>query len=81
MVWQDYVIASAQIGFVIALVPTIRSQNKPPKATSLMTVMLLTVITFCLFTLHLYFSSITAFAIDITWAVIWLQTVKSDRKP
>ncbi|HEX5744574.1 MAG TPA: hypothetical protein VFX84_03965 [Candidatus Saccharimonadales bacterium] len=80
MVWQDYVIAVAQIGFVIALIPTLRSKNKPPVATSFMTVVLLTVISFCMLTLHLYFSAITALAIDITWLTIGIQTLKAGKK-
>lgn len=79
MVWQDYVISFAQIGFIIALIPTLRSKSKPPKATSFMTVALLTIITFCFLTLHLYFSAITAFAIDITWATIGIQTLKAEK--
>jgi hypothetical protein len=80
MVWQDYVIAVAQIGFIIALVPTLRSKDKPPKATSFMTVALLTIIAFCLLTLDLYFSAITAFAIAITWAIVGIQVLRQEKE-
>lgn len=76
MVWQDYVISSAQIGFIIALVPTILSKDKPPKSTSFMNVALLSIVTFCFFTLHLYFSAATALAITLTWAIVGVQKIK-----
>ena len=79
MAWQDYVISIAQIGFIIALIPTLRSGDKPPKATSFMNTVLLVVISFSLFTLGLYFSAATAFAIALTWAVIGLQKLKTDK--
>lgn len=79
MVWQDYVIAIAQIGFVVALIPTLFSKDKPPVFTSFMTVVLLAIIIFCMFTLHLYFSAATAFAIMSTWAIIGIQKIRADK--
>ncbi len=79
MVWQDYVIAIAQIGFVVALIPTLFSKDKPPVFTSFMTVVLLAIIIFCMFTLNLYFSAATAFAIMSTWAIIGIQKIRADQ--
>lgn len=33
MVWQDYVIAMARIGFIIALIPTLFNKDKLPAST------------------------------------------------
>lgn len=80
MLWQDYVIAIAQIGFIIALIPTLFTKDKPPVSTSFMNVIILAIITFCLFTLELYFSTVTASAIAITWAIVGFQKMKINKR-
>lgn len=74
--WQDTVIAVCQGFFVIALLPTILSKDKPALATSAMTVVLVSIIAFCLGTLHLWFSVTTAVAIAIGWLVLAIQKAK-----
>jgi len=79
MRWQDIVISVAQIGFVIALLPSIRSKEKPAIATSIMNVILVCTIAMSLLTLRLWFSSFTAFLIAAAWAVLAIQTIKINK--
>ncbi len=80
MRWQDIVISVCQICFVIALIPSIRSHHKPAYATSLMNAILVSVVTFCLFSLGLWFSGITAAMVGVTWAVLAIQKLEIDKK-
>lgn len=79
MVWQDYVISIAQIGFIIALIPSLHGQDKPAKFTSFMNSGLLGIMSFCLFTLDLYFSAATAFGVTVIWAMLGLQKTRIDK--
>ncbi len=79
MVWQDYVIALVQIGLVIALIPTLRGKDKPALSTSIMNTLLLGIITFCFFTLELYFATCTVLATALAWAVLAVQKMKQEK--
>ena len=59
MLWQDYVIAISQIFFVFALIPSIRTNNKPALLTSTTYALIITVIASCLLSLGLWFSAAT----------------------
>jgi len=80
MRWQDIVISLCQMGFVIALIPSIRSRHKPALSSSVMNVVLVGIVTFCLFSLHLWFSGITATMVGTTWAVLAIQKLEIDKK-
>jgi len=71
--WQDKVIALCQIGAIVALQFIIWSKEKPSLASSAMNTVFPTIIAFALFTLHLYFSTVTAALIALSWAVISIQ--------
>lgn len=79
MAWQDMVIAACQFGFVLAFIPTLRSNDKPAVATSVMNVILVLTITFCFITLGLWFSVATASAITVCWAIVAVQKINLDR--
>jgi len=74
--WQDWVISIGQFLFLVALIPSIRSAEKPALGTSLMTGIVLTVFAFTQFTLDLYFSVVSAIAIAIGWYTLAWQSYK-----
>jgi len=78
MHWQDIVISGCQICFVIALLPSLRSHHKPHVATSAMNFVLVSIITFCLATLKLWVSAVTASFVGITWLILAIQKSKLD---
>jgi len=73
MVWQDIVIGLAQILFIPAMIPTLLGTDKPAFVTSAFNSMLVGIITFCLFSLELWFASATAAPICIIWAILAIQ--------
>lgn len=79
MKWQDIVISICQIFFVVAMIPSIRSSDKPALTTSVMNVILVSIITVCLFTLKLWFSSFTAAMVGLTWSVLAIQKHKINK--
>ncbi|HSX53541.1 MAG TPA: hypothetical protein VLF90_04215 [Patescibacteria group bacterium] len=62
------------------MLPSIRSDDKPAAATSIMNVVLVSIIGTCLLTLRLWFSALTAVAIATTWGILAFQKIKLDRK-
>ena len=80
MRWQDIVIAIAQVCFILALIPTMTSKDKPPLITCVMNVILVVIISFCLFTLHLWLGGVTAVAIGVTWAFIAFQKFNLNKR-
>ena len=79
MRWQDIVIALAQICFIFAMLPSIRSKDKPATATSVMNVGLVSIITICLLTLRLWFSAATALGVAIAWTILAAQKIKINK--
>lgn len=79
MHWQDIVISMCQIGFFIALIPSIRSHHKPAAITSIMNFVLVFIVATCLLTLELWFSAITAYLVDVSWLILAIQKVQLDR--
>jgi len=71
--WQDYVLFVGQIGFLLALLPSIFSTAKPARSTSLLTALTMSVFTICFVTLHLRFTSIVAGLTSICWWVLFFQ--------
>lgn len=80
MAWQDIVISVCQLLAVFSLLPSILSDDKPALKTSVMNVVLVSLICFSLFTLGLYFSAATAFAIVISWSVLAYQKYATKKK-
>lgn len=79
MQWQDIVIALCQTGFILALIPTIRGTHKPATSTAIMTATLVTIITFCLFTLKLWFAAVTSFGVGVAWLILAVQKIKIEK--
>lgn len=70
------VISLCQLGFVFALIPSIRSRDKPALATCLVSVVLVCIISTSLLTLKLWFSAGTGFAIGVCWVILSYQKLK-----
>ncbi len=78
MQWQDVVISLAQIVAVFSLLPSILSKDKPALTTCVMNFVLVMIISTCLLSLGLWFSSITAYAIAFTWLILVVQKYRID---
>lgn len=79
MIWQDLVIATAQIFFIVALIPSLTTKDKPALTTSAMNMTLVWIVAVTQFTLHLWFSTITAFAIGVGHMTLTIQKARINR--
>lgn len=78
MIWQDFVIGATNILLSYALVPQIYDGMKKQKAlvhiqTSLISAVSLFILSFTVFTLDLYFATITTFLGGLLWFILLLQ--------
>lgn len=78
--WQDKVIALCQVGAIVALQFIIWSKEKPSLTSSIMNVIFPAIVSFCLFTLELYFATTTAALIAFSWGIITVQKLRRSRK-
>ena len=77
MIWQDVVITVSQVFFLVALVPTIKSQyEKPPFSTAAMTAFFMSVLVPTVLTLGLYLSAVVTTALALGWWTIAWQVWK-----
>ena len=75
MSWQDIVLSIGSWIFVIALIPAIRSREKPPLSTSLLTGTILAVFAVVYFTLELWSSVIAVSATSTAWFTLAVQKI------
>lgn len=75
--WQDVVLTLGSFAFIVALIPTVLSDDKPPAVTSVTTATVLIVFTAVYATLGLYLSTISSGVLSILW---WAVAVQSFRK-
>lgn len=80
MQWQDIVISVAQIFFVVALIPSIKGNDKPALATSTMNTVLVSIIAVTQLTLNLWFSAVTAMAIAAGHLTLTIQKARINKK-
>ena len=73
MTWQDAVFAIGTLTFSLALIPSIKSKNKPHLYTSVMTAVVLVAFSATYFSLDLIFSCITALINASLWSVLTWQ--------
>src|SRR5438445_451365 len=71
--WQDYVLAVTAFGFSVALIPTIRSKNKPPILTSLGSSVFLVAVLIAYGSLSLWYSVFMVGLNLSMWLIIALQ--------
>jgi hypothetical protein len=70
MPWQDLVLSLAQILFLAALLPAMRSTSKPPRVTCLLTAVACLACSVALLSLTLYWSAGMNGCIGICWTVM-----------
>lgn len=73
MHWQDLAITIGSIIFIIALIPSVMSKDKPALSTSIMTGSVLTVFAFVYLTLSLWFSAIVTAGTAALWLLLAVQ--------
>ena len=74
--WQDIVLMICSVSFAVALIPALKSKEKPALRTSIMTCLCLCIAGFVDCTLHLW---LTAFFTGIT-ALMWGALVQQSRR-
>lgn len=80
MIWQDIVLAGAQIFFAVSLLPSVFSKDKPALATSIMTSLMLYVICFVNYTLGLYGAALGLFLVASLWGTLAVQKFRENKK-
>lgn len=73
MIWQDVVIMVACFSFALALIPSIRGQNKPARSTCAMTIVALTAVAVCFGTLRLYLALASEIVGITAWGILLFQ--------
>ncbi len=73
MIWQDVVIMVGCFGFALALIPTIRSKQKPPRSSCALTLFLLCLLVICFATLGLWLSFASEVAGMLAWGILLFQ--------
>ena len=73
MIWQDIVIMVSCFGFAIALIPSIRGKQKPPRSSCFLTIVLLTAIAVSFGTLKLWLSLASEITAIVAWGVLFFQ--------
>src|SRR5689334_10454785 len=80
MGWQDTAMTVGSIIFIVALLPTVFSQNKPPISTSLITGFTLGIFAVSFGSLDLWYSCITESIVAILWLVIAAQVIHRNHR-
>lgn len=80
MQWQDLVLGAGQIIFVVALLPSISSKDKPAFYTSVINAILLYMFAVIYLTLSLYLAALTITLTAAGWSILAYQKYKIDWK-
>ncbi len=80
MSWQDIILTIGQVIFVIALLPSIFSKNKPALSTSVMNAVVLAIMGVVDLTIKLYGTTLGLFAVAICWAILAVQKYLIDHR-
>jgi hypothetical protein len=80
MLWQDLVLTGGSTIFVIALIPSVMSKDKPASSTSLMTGSVLIVFAFVYLTLSLWFSAVTTAITGVLWFILASQKLIASKR-
>ena len=73
MNWQDLILSAAQIIFVVGLIPSIRSSDKPAIATSLLSAFGLALIAIVDLSLGLWFAATVVAITAVQWIILAIQ--------
>lgn len=79
MHWQDPVLTAAQIIFIVALLPSILSMDKPALVTSLLNGVITTSIAAVYISFSLWFAAASAGLNSICWIILAIQKYGIDR--
>ena len=79
MEWQDIILSIGQIVFIIALLPSVFSKDKPALATSVITGITLMIFAFTYATLSLTNAAISAVIVSLLWFVLAIQKYKQQK--
>ena len=71
--WQDWIISLSQVSFIVALLPSIVSKDKPNLITSVITSFFLFLVSACFYSLNLYASTVFTLLSGIAWAILAVQ--------
>lgn len=77
--WQDSVLAVAQLTFAPSMIPTLRGPDKPALSTSVLNAVIVTVIATTQGTLGLWRAVATSSLIALIWTVLAVQKFRIDR--
>lgn len=80
MPWQDWIFTVGQLIFIIALIPSIRSKDKPAFTSSLITAVILIGFAATYTSLELWGSAIFAFLNASAWGILAIQKYLSNKK-
>jgi len=78
--WQDTVISIGQVIFLLALLPSIFSKNKPAWGTSFLTALILSIFAFTFWTLSLKWGMISSGMVALGWWVLFFQALALPRR-
>jgi len=73
MIWQDTVLMVGGFIFSIALIPSVRSKNKPAVSTSLLTGGVLTAYIICYATMGFWLACSSGLLTAVMWFVLAIQ--------
>jgi hypothetical protein len=71
--WQDYVISVGSFFFIVALIPSIISKDKPSLLTSVTTALILFIFSMTYVSLSLWFAATTTAGTSICWSILAMQ--------
>ena len=77
---QDYIFTFGSLTFIIALIPSVISNNKPAITTSLLSGSVLVVFAVTYLTLQLFFTAGLTLVIALTWLFLAWQKYSQDTK-
>lgn len=80
MIWQDIVISIVQWTFVLTLLPSVFSSDKPALATSVLTGILLTTLAATFATIPLWNATVSSAAVGVVWFVLAYQKYRLNRQ-
>jgi hypothetical protein len=75
--WQDIVFTVAATGLNLAILPTLRSENKPPLLTSVGYCVCVTTMGGALLAVPLWFSGVTNIIGGLLWGMVAITTLRS----
>ena len=76
MIWQDYIIFGGQLILWLAVIPMLRSENKPPVLTSLSATIGLVLLVISFVTLGLWASTIITAISAGSWLALMIQRIR-----